>query len=202
MTGFARIFGATRWALVCVLLVGCAGLQRDRVYRPVAPTMKADHTQPQREPDASWPIVLSGAELNVQEVVYASKLIWVFGPFFAFPTFWEKYVSQVGPLEIGVLVAADPGASVGFDLQEFIVVLEDGRSFPPAAAAPFGTSEFEPTGPVMLSGGQTWRGRLQYDLSRMDLVPFELRLGTLDVNGQAIRLPPIPFIPGKSFSGS
>jgi hypothetical protein len=196
------MLGPAKWVLVCVLLGGCAGLQRDLVYRPSAPTLEDRDAQLDRERSAAWPLVLSQAELNIGEVVYSSKLIWVFGPFIAFPTFWEKYVPREGPLEIGVSLAARPGASVGFDLREFIVILEGGRSLSPTAAARWGSSEFEPTGPLTLPGGQTWRGRLRYDVSLMNLTPFKLRLGTLDVDGQAVRLPSVSFTPGKSYSGS
>jgi hypothetical protein len=196
------MLGLSKWIFVCVLLAGCAGLQRDLVYRPSAPVLEASQAQLDREQSASWPLVLSQAELNIGEVVYSSKLIWVFGPFIAFPTFWEEYVAREGPLEIGVSIAAKPGASVGFDLREFMVILEGNRSLSPTAVVRWGSSEFEPAGPVMLSGGQTWRGRLQYGVSLLNLSPFKLQVGTLDVNGPAVRLPSIHFIPGKSYSGS
>lgn len=191
-----------KWILLCAVLAGCGGLQRDLVYRPSAPVPRNGQARLDREGDAAWPLVLGDAELDVREVVYSSKLVWVFGPFIAFPTFWEPYVPRPGPLQIAVSVAAKPGASIGFDLREFTVVLEDGRSLAPSGAALWGSREFEPAGPVLLSDGQTWRGRLQYDLLLTDLTPFALRPGTLDVDGEAIRPPPISFVRGKSYSGS
>jgi len=53
----------------------------------------------------------------------------------------------------------------------------------------------------MLSGERTWLW-LQYDVSLADLSPFTLRLGTLEVNGQAVQVPPISFVQGKSWYGS
>jgi hypothetical protein len=199
---YARIFAIAQWILICVLLGGCGGLQRDLVYRPSVPVPEYGQEQLHATREAYWPLVLRDAELNIGEVIYSSKLVWVFGPFFAFPTFWEKYVPKQGLLAIGVFVAAKPGASIRFDLREFTVILQDGRSFSPALAARWGRSDLEPTGPVTLSGGQDWRGRLQYDLPLMDMRPFELRLGALDVNGQTLQLPEIPFVRAKSYSGS
>jgi hypothetical protein len=122
----------------------------------------------------------------------------------AFPTFWEEEVLRTGPLRINVLVRPKGDASVAFDLGDFIVVLEDGRSLSPDDAARWVavSSEAEPVGPVTLFGGQAWRGSLQYDVPLMDLAPFTLRPGTLSVNGEPLQLPPISFVKGHVYWSS
>ena len=157
--------------------------------------------QLEQDHDSEWPIVIDEAEIYVGEVVYSSKLIWVFGPLFAFPTFWEEYTPKQGLLEINISITALSGAEISFDLREITLTLEDGRSLSPVAYAKWGAN-FEPPAPVALSGDQNWKGRLQYDLSISTLGPFKLHIKPLNVNGQSVHLPPIPFVQAKSYSGS
>ena len=199
---YVRILCIVKWILICVLMVGCGGLQRDLLYRPSFPALEDKQGQSSLARDKQWPLVMSEFELNVGEVVYSSKLIWVFGPFFALPTFWEEYVPRKGLLEISFYITAKSGINICFDLGDFTVILDDGRSLSPTAVARWGSSNFEPTGPVMLSGNENWKGCLQYALSLKEMRPFILQLGTLDVNGEPLRLPPIPFVHSKSYSGS
>jgi hypothetical protein len=193
-----RILGVAKLLLICALLAGCGGVHSDLVYRPLAPVLPDKQAPLGRERGAGWELDLSDAELHIWPVTLSSKLICVVGPACVIPTFWEKEVPEEGPLKIGVFVKSKHEASVAFDPREFTVVLEDGRSLPPNAARRHSSNEAEPIGPVMLSGGQVWRGYLQYDISLMDLTPFTLRLGTLYVNGEAVQFPPISFVRGKS----
>ena len=149
-----------------------------------------------------WQLDLSDVELRIYNVRLSSKLICVVGPLCIIPTFWEKDVPEVGPLKIVILVKAKHEASIAFDPREFTVVLEDGRSLLPNAALRYPKSEAESVAPMMLSGEQTWQGYLKYDVSLIDLKPFSLQMGTLLVNGEAVHLPPISFVRGKSSHSS
>jgi hypothetical protein len=67
---------------------------------------------------------------------------------------------------LAVFVAAASDASVTFDLAQLVVVLEGGLSLRPSRAGRWVTSESEAEaiGPVTLSGGQTWRGFVEYEV--------------------------------------
>jgi hypothetical protein len=191
----ARNLGGAWLLLICALVAGCGGMSRDIVYRPLPPASPTEQGSLGREHFLHWQLDLGDAELSVAPVVLSSRLIMVFGPAFLFPTFWEKDVPRTGPLGIGVFVKADAGATVEFDPRDFTVVLEDGRSLSPNAATAWrvGAGK-EPIGPARLTGEETWHKQLQYDVPLVDLRPFTLLPGTLEVNGRTVDLPPISFV--------
>jgi hypothetical protein len=190
--------------LVCIFLAGCGGLTRERVYRPLSPILPETQAELGEEGNSYWHLDLNDAELYILPVLLSSKVIWVFGPLIALPVFFlAEDVPEEGPLRIGVLVKVKPGSLVAFDTREFTVLLEDGRSLSPNAAALWRSEsdKAEPVGLVTLSGEQTWRRYLLYGVPLSGLGPFTLQLGTLSVNGRAIQVPSISFVQGKAYSG-
>lgn len=200
------INGNRTGAILCILLIGCGGLHREFVYRPIAPVQPETEAPHGREGDFDWwHLELDAAELILLPVTISGKTTWIFGPFIALPIFFfEEEVPETGSLGIRMIVRVKPRNTVAFDTREFTVLLGDGRSLSPTATAWRPRSDetrTEPPGPVMLSGGN-WSRDLQYDVLVSELVPFALKLGTLTVNEHAIQVPPIPFVRGRRYRGN
>jgi hypothetical protein len=190
-------------SILCGLLVGCGGLTREYVYRPVPPVDSETGVLYGRAGDFYWwHLELDAGEMILLPVKISGKTTWVFGPFIAFPVFLlEEELPNEGPLAIRVIVRVKPRNVVDFDTRRFRVVLEDGRALSPTQTVWSPRTEeakTEPAGPVSLSG-VNWSRDLEYDVLVSDLAPFALEFGPLTVNGQTIDPPPIPFLRGKRY---
>lgn len=189
---------------ICTVFSGCSGMNRDLVLMPLAPIVPHSEQKIGKEGNGYLTINLADAKLRISPVILSSKTTWVFGPMVAFPTLGtEDDVPRKGPLLIGFYLRAKPKdvVTVAFDPREFIVTLEDGRSMPPIGTRNYSNAEAEPrpVEPVTFTSEQRWFWLwLQYDVDLAELTPFTLRLGTLQVNGEAVHIPPISFVHGKS----
>jgi hypothetical protein len=83
--------------MLCILLLGCGGLTREYVYRPVAPVDSETGVPYGREGDFDWwDLELDAGEIMLLPVRISGKTTWVFGPFIAFPVFlFEEEVRTV-----------------------------------------------------------------------------------------------------------
>lgn len=208
--------------ILCLVLAGCGGMRRDLVLMPIAPEALNGGDTLGKADDGYWVVELDTLVFGISPVTLSSKLVAVFGPGIAFPALGEDYVTREGPLLIGLWAGSrrKSAVTVSFDPGQFLVVLEDGRSLCPVATRPYANSEknraiesvtfSSVTGKC--SGGcglrklsseryEMWLW-LEYDVSLAVLPPFTLRPAALIVNGEAIQLPPIPFVHGDSFHGS
>jgi hypothetical protein len=203
-------WGMSRCSLIgwmlCILLLGCGGLTREYVYRPVAPVDSETGVPYGREGDFDWwDLELDAGEIMLLPVRISGKTTWVFGPFIAFPVFlFEEEVPNQGALAIRVIVRVPPGDVIRFDTRQFTVELEDGRSLLPTRTVWGARTEdarAEPAGLVRLSG-VNWSRDLEYDVLVSDLSPFALRLGPLTVNGKTTHPPLIRFVRDKRYRGN
>jgi hypothetical protein len=190
-----------RWGcvvLIGVLVAGCGGIHRLSVYAPLAPAPLEGQASFGQE-GYRWVLDFVDVEVSVGPVVLSEELKWIVGPAILIPAFlWEEDVPREDPLGIYLIVKAKPEASVEFDPREFTVLLEDGRLLSPTGATPWPSSpDTKVLGPVVLSGEQEWRASLHYDVSRVGLKPFALRLGELIVNGRLLRVPALSFEAGN-----
>jgi hypothetical protein len=195
-----------RWGcvvLIAVLVAGCGGIHRLFVYAPLAPAPPESQISLAQE-GYWWVIDLVDVEISVGPVVLSEELRWIVGPLILIPAFlWEQDVPRQDPLGIYLNVKAKPEAHVEFDPREFLVLLEDGQLLSPVGATPWPSSpDTKALEPVVLSEEQEWRASLLYDVSRVGLRPFTLRLGVLIVNGQVLRVPALSFEAGSLWQSS
>jgi hypothetical protein len=173
------------------------------VYAPLAPAPPESQISLAQE-GYWWVIDLVDVEISVGPVVLSEELRWIVGPLILIPAFlWEQDVPRQDPLGIYLNVKAKPEAHVEFDPREFLVLLEDGQLLSPVGATPWPSSpDTKALEPVVLSEEQEWRASLLYDVSRVGLRPFTLRLGVLIVNGQVLRVPALSFEAGSLWQSS
>ena len=189
--------------LIAVFVAGCGGIHSLSVYAPLEPAPLEDHASFRQE-GYRWVLDLVDVEVSVGPVVLSERLNWIVGPAIIIPAFlWEEDVAREGPLAIYIVVKARPDAYVEYDPREFSVILEDGQALSPKSATPWPSStETKPLDPVALSPDQEWRASLQYDVPRVGLKPFTLRLGVLVVNGRPRDVPALSFQAGDLWQSS
>jgi len=193
---------------VCVILIGiavagCGGIHRLSVYAPVAPVL-VEYKSSFVQEGYWWVLDLVDVEVRVGPVVLSEELKWIVGPVIMIPAFlWEEDVPRKGPLEIYLTIKARSKTNIEFDPREFRVHLEDGAMRSPKGATPWPSSpDTLDLEPVVLSGEQEWRASLRYDVSRVGLKPFVLRLGVMTVNGRALSIPALSFEIGNLWHSS
>ncbi len=189
--------------LVAALASGsaaCGGLTSIQLYRPLGPIPAPDQPRIGEQGDLGWTLEREAFRLFVPTVELSEELTWVFGPFIAFPTFWEDPVPREGPLRIGLSVTCLEESHISFDPGTIAIAFGDGSSLKAIgiAYAIDGERESMPLVPVVLTGGEAWHGFLEFDAALVDLAPFTLTLPTLTVNGVGVDLPPIPFERGTT----
>jgi len=189
--------------LIGIIVAGCGGIHRLSVYAPLEPAPLEGQVSLRQE-GYWWVLDLVDVEVSVGPVVLSEKLHWIVGPAIMIPAFlWEKDVTREDPLGIYLVVKAKSETYVEFDPREFSVLLEDGQLLSPRGATPWPSSpDTKVLGPIVLSPEQEWRASLQYDVSRVGLKPFTLRLGVLIVNGRGLRIPALSFEAGSLWQSS
>lgn len=186
--------------LTVIFLSGCGGVHRDYYYSPISPSNPSN-----KEPFGntkslfSWQIEQDDVNVTIYSVKLGTKLIFIIGPAIIIPSVWEKPVMEEGPLQLRIAIESSDGARVSFDPKTFVVTTNDDKKYLPLSGCENLPRELEP---LELEGRNAWVGCLEYQLDLSEVVPFQLRLGTLKINGRSADFPPIPFVYKKGSHSS
>jgi hypothetical protein len=207
LLSFRRFLNLASLLLIIILIAGCSGMSRVKIYAPIAPDLepKIERSSPQKTWEkakySSVSFDLGNVLLNVYSVDLSEKMIMLFGPAVILPTPLAEEVIRDELLSISVRIKLHSG-TVSFDPQDFVVLLdESNRLFSPMSIKENAhiTREGkyisnEVTGPVILSEPSIEQVYIfTYDIPKINLPPFVFRLGELTIDGKVVRFPELPF---------
>ncbi len=202
MVAYRRLRRLVGPLVIAAALSGCGASYREQRFQPIAPEgappLIRTHITGVLQFD------LGGATMSISSVVQSERLAIVYAAGLPIPTPLSEEQTRDEPLRIAVDFRISRG-SIRIDPHHVTVVDQGtGRELRPVSTALqsryWTGSNWNPVTQAvsaeleLKARDRSWDFLIfTYDIAVRDLKPFTLQIGRLDYNGEAVRIPPIPF---------